>query len=104
MGINIREAPELISFYTLVTEAKVTLGRPKLDLRSPFHLKDKLHELAEEAGWEVVVEWEQNSPVHQFEVEEGIIGMVTWLAKGDEELKDYVLDQIAKTFEKKQVL
>ena len=54
------------NFMTIKGEAMEACGMEVPKARTPFHLYGKLSVLAEQAGWEVVLTWEQNAPMPHF--------------------------------------
>ena len=57
LGLTIWGDKKLSNFMTLPVEAMKELGIPVPNLRENFHLYKKIESLAEECGWEVVIQW-----------------------------------------------
>jgi trans-aconitate methyltransferase len=58
LGVTIWGNKELSNFMTLIPQAMKAKGLMQgPPPRSPFHLYGKLPELAEQSGWEIILEW-----------------------------------------------
>ena len=69
MGATVWGNKAQSNFMTIKGEAMKACGMEVPKARTPFHLYGKLRGMAEQAGWEVVLSWEQNAPMPHFEVD-----------------------------------
>ena len=59
LGVTVWGKKELNKFHVELANSVKELGFPAANIRSNFHLYQKVGELAEKAGWEVLVSWDQ---------------------------------------------
>lgn len=60
-GLSVWGKRELNNMHMAILESIVENGFPLPEERSKFHLYQKVAPLAEQTGWEVVLNWEQNT-------------------------------------------
>lgn len=93
-----------MNFLNLKDKALVHLGRPLPDVRTNFHLFNRLPEVAADSGWEVVILWDQNAPYPYFEMTENLKILNDYACMMDKDLIEYTEQIINQTFKDKKIL
>lgn len=104
LGVTIWGDQAKSNFFKLLPEAFKAAGVPRANVRSPAHLYGKLPELAEQTGWEIVVEWEQNAPFPQTSVNEDMLNIIKFQTKGNQSVIDHFVGKINAEFAAKKAL
>ena len=62
LGVSVWGNKEHNNLFMAMMESVLEGGMSPPPVRSLFHLYNQVPALAQETGWEVVVQWEQNAP------------------------------------------
>ena len=68
-------------FVRIKDDAMKRLGVADPKVRSYFHLGEKIPELVEGTGWELVLLWSQNAPISAFELTESLKNFLRTVVK-----------------------
>lgn len=104
LGVTVWGQKSLSNFLTLKDQALEHLGRPIPDVRSNFHLYNRIEEVAAGSGWEVVIQWEQNAPYAYFEMNETLKELNDASSGNDPDIVAFTEKKINETFKEKRIL
>jgi SAM-dependent methyltransferase len=104
LGITIWGDKTKSNFYTLPSEARAALNKPASNIRENFHLYNKLEQLGSETGWELVVQWEQNSPFSATEFDPELTKAIREVSEIDAGINTFVEKKVKETFSAKKTL
>lgn len=103
MGVSIPGNEELSNFFPITQKLIDELDLPT-PTRSYYYLYKTFDSVANEAGWEVVTSWEQNSVFPFFEFDKKIIEFTKEFLQLEGERLDKMAEKITEIFKEKKML
>lgn len=104
LGMTIWGDQAQSNLITLAGRGANELGLPTPNVRSNFHLFNRIQEIADQSGWELVIQWEQNAPFPFYEHNENLKTLSKDFSGNREILTNYISKKIDETFAEKKTL
>lgn len=104
LGVSVWGDKKMSNFMNLPMEAKISLGKPVANVRDNFYLYNKLEQLGKETGWEMMVQWEQSSPLNSIENNAELTNVIKSVSELDASVMSYVEKKVKETFGSRKVL
>ena len=89
LGVTIWGNPKESNVMTLRSKALEHLGLPQDNARTPFHLYNKLEGVVKDTEWEIVLQWEQNTPFHVISLS-SMSGFIAMMSGGNGKIKEFM--------------
>lgn len=90
--------------FNLPMECRKSMNKEMPNTRDLFHLYNKLEQMGAETGWEMVIQWEQNTPINAIEYEADLAKVVREVSEIDANICSFVEKKVKETFSKKGIL
>ena len=88
----------------LIPQSLKATGRQVPNVRTPFHLYNKLPKLAQQSGWQLILMWQQNAPLPHTELDNDLKGHIKLQTSGDEKRMEWMSERVNEILGAKKVL
>jgi hypothetical protein len=104
LGVTVWGDQQHSNLLTIMAEAMAANNMPIPNERPHSHLFNKLQQLGDDSGWELLLQWEQNAPFHFISLSQEFKDVIAYWCRGKQPLIDFYFGRVQEILKTKKSL